>query len=459
MCSGNEYVKIYSMKNIEEKENLNNEIQLKKGFLKKSFFFVLLILLMLGSYFGGVYSATKNSIVEELAKEKSVYLGKVLGKYSESEDEYLSQDVDFDLFWEVWARLESKYVDHDTINEKKLFYGALRGLASAVGDPYTVFMDPVVSKGFQDDLAGTFEGIGAEIGIKNDILTIVAPLPEMPAEKAGLMAGDKVYAIDGESTMGISIDEAVNKIRGEKGTPVTLTIFRDSFEIPEDIEIIRGKITVSSVRATMRDDGVYVVKITNFNEDTKRKFDEAVGDIVESNPSGVIIDLRNNPGGFLDTAIEMASEWIEDGSVVIEKFSEDKRNEYLARGRAKLAGFNTVVLVNGGSASASEIVAGALQDRDKAKIVGMQTFGKGSVQTLETLSDGSSLKITVAKWLTPKGRSINDEGIAPDIETDLSLEDYNNNIDPQLEKALEVLADYDSFKDVKATSTEQIIEE
>ena len=437
----------------------DNKIEVKKGFLRKSSLFVLILFLMIGSYFAGIYSISKNAVIEELANEKTIFIGEVVGKYSEDDDGFLSQDVDFGLFWEVWDQLEKKYVDHGEINEKKLFYGALRGLTSAVGDPYTVFMDPAISKEFRDDLAGTFEGIGAEIGIKNDILTIVAPLPDMPAEKSGLLAGDQVYAIDGESTMGISIDEAVNKIRGEKGTPVVLTIYREAFDIPEEIEIVRGKILVSSVRTTLRDDNVFVVKVTNFNEDTKSKFDLAIADIIKAEPAGIIIDLRNNPGGYLDTAIEMASEWVEDGVVVIEKFSEDRKNDYLARGRARLKDFKTVVLVNQGSASASEIVAGALQDTNEAKVVGMQTFGKGSVQTLETLSDGSSLKITVAKWLTPDGRSINDEGIAPDIQVDLTREDYEADIDPQMDKALEIIFDYDKFKDIFATSTEEIIEE
>lgn len=447
------------MENYNLEKNNNDRIEIKKGFLKKSFLFVLILLLMSASFFAGLYFVTRNTTVEQFAKKENLYIGKITGKYKEDSSGKLSQDVDFNLFWEVWDQLGKKYVDQGKINEKKLFYGALKGMTAAVGDPYTVFMDPVISKGFQDDLAGTFEGIGAEIGIKNDVLTIVAPLPDMPAEKAGLKAGDKVLAINGDSTLGISIDEAVNKIRGEKGTPVTLTVFRDEFEKPEDIEIIRGKILVSSVRTTLRDDNIYVVKVTSFNEDTKMKFDKAIADIIEKNPEGIILDLRNNPGGYLDTAIEMSSEWIEDGPVVIEKFSEDRKNEYLARGRARLKDFKTVVLVNQGSASASEIVSGALQDKNEAKIVGMQTFGKGSVQTLEPLSDGSSLKITVAKWLTPKGRSINDFGITPDIIVDYTLENYENDEDPQMDKAIEIIFDYDSYKDVFATSTDKEINE
>jgi len=445
----------------EKQKNKKTEfITISKGFIRKSLLFVVIILLMLSSFYVGIYISAKNEIAIELAKENSIFIGKILGKYSEDKRGHLSQDVDFNLFWDVWDILVEKHVEKDSITEKTLFYGALKGLTSSVGDPYTVFMNPKVTKDFNNDLAGTFEGIGAEIGIKNDVLTIVAPLPDMPAEKAGLMSGDKVFAIDSESTVGISIDEAVNRIRGEKGTDVVLTIFRKGDDMTQDITITRGKIVVSSVRTEKRDDGVYVVKITNFNQDTKGNFDKAINEIINLDPEGIILDLRNNPGGFLDTAIEMASEWVEDGVVVSEKFSDDTKKEYLARPRPRLKDFKTVVLVNQGSASASEIVAGALQDYDLATLVGNQTFGKGSVQTLEPLSDGSSLKVTVAKWLTPKGRSINDEGISPDYEVDYTREDYEANIDPQLDLALDIIFDRKiNIEKYIATSSEEIIEE
>ncbi len=411
----------------------------KKTILKTIIKLIVFVLLLVLSFNIGMSFAQKNEIAKELAKKEVVYVGKVLGKYSQAPDGKLSQDVDFNLFWEVWDDLEKKYVDKDKVNEKKMFYGAIKGLVESLGDPYTIFMDPRVSKEFEDDLAGTFEGIGAEIGIKNDVLTIIAPLPGMPAEKAGLRAGDKVLAIDGKSTTGITIDEAVNKIRGPKGTQVTLTIYREGLDETKDITITRGTIKVSSVRTNLRDDDIFVIKITNFNTDTEELFNKAVREIIDKNPKGIILDLRNNPGGFLDTAIEVASEWIEDGVVVIEEFGDGRKNEYLARGRARLKHFPTVVLVNEGSASASEIVAGALQDYKKATIIGKKTFGKGSVQILDGLKDGSSLKITVAKWLTPNGNYINEKGITPDIEVDLTLEDFNADKDPQMDKAIEVL--------------------
>ncbi|MCU0679634.1 MAG: S41 family peptidase [Planctomycetes bacterium] len=409
---------------------------------------------MLISFEAGLVAADRGRIFRQAVNEEASYAGKLLGKYNPVFPSTLAEDVDFDLFWEVWDVLKENYVDRQELADKKLFYGALKGLVSAAGDPYTVFMEPPVAQEFAADLAGTFEGIGAEIGMKNEIITVIAPLPDMPAEKAGLKAGDNVYAIDGESTMGLSVDEAVSRIRGPKGTVVTLSIARPGESGLKDIAITRNTILVKSVRAEYRaEDNIYSIRITNFNEDTENLFNQAVKEIIEKNPRGIIVDMRNNPGGFLDTAIELASEWVDDGVIVTEKYSEEKKTEHLARGRARLQSFPTVVLVNQGSASASEIVAGALQDGEKATIVGMTTFGKGSVQTLTDLSDGSSVKITVAKWLTPDGRSINDEGIAPDVEIDLTAEDYNTGRDPQLDAAVAILLGEPMPTIVNATST------
>jgi len=428
--------------------------------LKKILLYFLIMILLLTSFGAGMYFSGKYEVIKDLAKKEAVYAGKLSGQYSQPTQGNLTQDIDFNLFWNTWDALKENYVDKDKINDKEMFYGALHGLVSSLGDPYTIFMDPKIAQEFSQDLAGTFEGIGAELGIKKDVLTIIAPLPDMPAEKAGLKAGDKILAIDGKTTQGMSVDEAVSKIRGLKNTKVTLSIFRDSMDKPQDFSITRDKIIVKSIRVDYREsDKIMAIKITNFNDDTRQLFDEAVEKTIEKNPVGVIIDLRNNPGGYLDTAVDMASKWIEDGPVVIEKFTDDKKNEYLARGRARLKDFHTVVLVNQGSASASEIVAGALQDDNKALLVGMKTFGKGSVQTLETLKDGSSIKITVAKWLTPKGRSINDEGIMPDIVVDLTAENFNANKDPQMDKAVSLLKlkdfNIDNIRKENATSTKE----
>jgi len=432
----------------------SNYITKKKGrWFKWIAWTVLVLILMVVCFGSGMYITQKSEIVKELAKKEVVYLGKLTGKYSQAKQGVLIQDVDFSLFWDVWDTIKRDYVDRDKINEKEMFYGAIRGMVSALGDPYTVFMDPKMAQDFENDLAGTFEGIGAEIGIRDEILTIIAPLEGTPAEKAGLRAGDKVYAIDGESTAGITIDEAVNKIRGPKDSQVTLTIFQNGLDGVQDIVITRGVIVIKSIESEVKtvkndndspdsgqkDEDIYIIRISNFNDDTLSLFNKVVGDILIEDPDGVILDLRNNPGGYLDTAIELASEWIEEGIIVAEQFSETKKNEYLARGRARLKDYPTVVLVNQGSASASEIVAGALRDYEKATIVGKKTFGKGSVQSLKEFGDGSSAKITVAKWLTPNGSCINDEGIIPDVEVDYTLEDHEAGKDPQMDKALEIL--------------------
>ncbi len=350
-----------------------------------------------------------------------------------------SSDFNFNLYWEVWDRLKRDYVDKNKISDEQMFYGSLRGLAESMNDPYTTFMDPEEAKEFASDMSGTFEGIGAEVGMRNDIITIIAPLAGMPAEKAGLRAGDRIYAIDGESTLGMSVDEAVKKIRGTKNSEVVLTVIRDDEDKPLDISIIRGLIVVKSVKTEMRSDGVMLITVSNFNDDTEALFLEAIQETLLKNPKGLILDLRNNPGGYLNTAISMASAWIPEGPVVVEQFGEGGREEYFASGSAPLKNFKTVVLINGGSASASEIVAGALRDYKKATLLGQKSYGKGSVQSLRDLSDGSSLKITVAQWLTPGGDYINDKGIDPEIEVEITKEDVSADRDPQLQKAVDLI--------------------
>ncbi len=416
-------------------EYQQQEVKPKKRILKKAILIVVFLVLLAASYGAGLYSAGKNELAKEMSKSEAVYLGKILNKYSQPKLGILAQDVNFDLFWEVWDTLEKQYVDKDKLNEKELFYGALRGMVEAVKDPYTVFMDPKESQDFAESLSGTFEGIGAEIGIRKEILTIVAPLPETPAEKAGLRAGDKIYTINGESTAGFTVEEAVRKIRGPKDTAITLTISRDGIGEAKDFIITRGTIIVKSVKTEKKDD-IFVITINSFNNDTASLFNDAVEEALKTNYKGIILDLRNNPGGYLETAIDVASEWIEEGVIVTEKFDENNKNEFQARGRARLKDFKTVVLVNEGSASASEIVAGALKDYGEAKILGKKTFGKGSVQTVEDFKDGSSVKITVAKWLTPKSNNINEMGISPDEEVDMTAKDYEEGKDPQMEKAL-----------------------
>jgi len=353
---------------------------------------------------------------------------------------------DFNLYWEVWDKLKSNYVDKNKVTDEEMFYGSLRGLAASMDDPYTIFMDPTEAKEFNDDLAGTFEGIGAEVGLRNDLITVIAPLAGMPAEKAGVRAGDKIYAINTESTIGLGVDEAVKKIRGPKGTEVTLTVIHPDGDKPVDIKITRDLIITKSVKTEVRKDGVMIITVSNFNDDTLDLFNAAVKTALTKNPKGIILDLRNNPGGYLDTAISMASAWVKEGPVVVEQFGEGKRQEYFATGNNSLGGFKTVILINGGSASASEIVAGALRDYKKATIVGEQSYGKGSVQGVRELSGGSALKVTVAKWLTPNGDFIDEKGIKPDIEVKLTGDDVNTNKDPQMDKALQLILKPEAVK-------------
>ena len=393
---------------------------------------ILIILAVLGSSYGlGFFAGRNNS--NPLKNRPVAYSEDAANLSAQAEDSF-----DFGLYWEVWDAIKSNYVEKNTLKDKDLFYGSLEGLAQATKDPYTVFMDPKATKEFSDDLAGTFEGIGAEIGMRNEIVTVIAPLDGMPAQKAGLRAGDKIYAIDSKTAIGLTVDEAVKKIRGQKGTKVVLTIIRGT-EKPRDISITRDLIIVKSVKTEMRADGIFVIKVSSFNDDTESLFNQAVSQILLKNPKGIILDLRNNPGGYLETAVSLASEWVEAGPVVAEQFNGNKRNEYPSNGRARLKNIPTVVLVNGGSASASEILAGALRDYKKATMVGETTFGKGSVQTIRDLSDGSSLKVTVAKWLTPAGDFINDKGIKPEIEVKMTASDIEKNLDPQFNKALEIL--------------------
>jgi carboxyl-terminal processing protease len=387
----------------------------------------------LGFYFGNYKNKTVNG-VSRLNEKMLAYSENATATTTVSSDD----NFDFNLYWEVWDNIKTNYVNKNKIKDKDLFYASLKGLAQATNDPYTVFMDPKEAKEFSDDLAGTFEGIGAEVGMRNDIITVIAPLDGMPAQKAGLLAGDKIYAIDGKSTIGLTVNDAVKNIRGPKNTKVVLTIIRGK-DKPKDITIVRNVIVVKSVKTEIRPDGIMVIKVSNFNDDTAGLFDQAVALAVAKNPKGIILDLRNNPGGYLDTAVSLASEWIEGGVVVAEQFNGNKRNEYPSNGKARLKNFKTIVLINGGSASASEILAGALRDYKKATVVGETSYGKGSVQTLKDLSDGSSLKVTIATWMTPAGDYINEKGIKPQIEVKLTESDINKNLDPQFNKALELL--------------------
>jgi carboxyl-terminal processing protease len=354
-----------------------------------------------------------------------------------------NSELDFSLFWKAYELLKEKYVDSSSLDAKKLMFGAIEGLMRSTGDPYTVYLDPDENKKFSEDITGSFEGIGAEMGIKQDILTIIAPLEGSPAEKAGLRAGDKVIKINGENSSDLGLDEAVDKIRGPKGTEVKLTIWRNGDEEAKEITVARDIINVKSVKFIDKGDGIAYIKISRFGEDTDSEFNEVVKKNVGEATKGIILDLRNDPGGYLDGAVNIASKMLsKDKVVVIEESGDKKQKKLLSRGGDVLSHLPTVVLINEGSASASEILAGSLgENRDNVTLVGKKSFGKGSVQELIELPQETAAKITVARWLTPRGNQINEVGIEPNITIGMTEEDYANDRDPQLEKALEIIKD------------------
>ncbi|MFA6131731.1 MAG: S41 family peptidase [Patescibacteria group bacterium] len=350
----------------------------------------------------------------------------------------LSKSLDFKTFWDIWNFTKENYYKQP-VSDEALFYGSIKGMLAGLEDPYSVFFDPDEAKEFGNSLNGTFEGIGAQIDVdENGQLVIVAPLPGSPAETVGLRPGDHILAIDGVETTGMSVDEAVTKIRGPKDSVVTLIISRDGLTEAMEIPITRNTITVDSVKLEMRDDGLAVISIHFFNEDTAVLFTAAMNDLLAQGAEGIILDLRSNPGGLLDVAIDIGSAWIGQDTVVIQS-TRDQKQAFVGSSNARLSEIPTVVLVDGGSASASEIVAGALQDYGFAQLVGTQTFGKGSVQDYRELEDGSALKLTTAEWLTPKERSINHVGITPDFIVEYTLADAEAKLDPQMDKAVGLL--------------------
>jgi carboxyl-terminal processing protease len=343
------------------------------------------------------------------------------------------RQLTFPAFWETWDILHSKYIND--IDDQELFYGSVAGMVRAVGDPYTVYSPPEDTKQFEETIKGVFSGIGVEIGMRKGLITVIAPLEGSPAQQAGVLQGDVIIGVNQETiTQDTTIDEVVQKIRGPKGEAVIITIARSGDNEPKDISIIRDTIEIESVRVK-NENGITHISITNFNGDTSERFTKAAKQAVKAKTKGIIIDVRNNPGGYLDSAVDIASVILDRGTLVVsEKGTQDK--EYNASGKNILKDIPIVILVNSGSASASEILAGALSDQLNTPIIGTKTFGKGSVQEFIKLEDNSSLRVTVAKWFTPNGRSISDEGIEPTIEVE---EDYETEEDEQLNKAREEL--------------------
>lgn len=342
-------------------------------------------------------------------------------------------------FWEAWNIVHQQYVNQP-VDDTILMQGAIRGMLEAVGDDYTYYMDPQVFELESTSLSGEYQGIGAYVDTQGEFLTVVSPIEGSPAEAAGLRPGDMIIAIDGEDMADYTPEEARQRVLGEAGTTVVLTIQREDVPEPLEFTIVRAKIMVASVTGEMLDNGIAYVDINQFGDNTTSELRTVLDELLLQNPQGIVLDLRFNPGGYLITSVEVMSEFIDEGVVLIEQYGDGTRDVYSALGNGRATDLPLVVLINEGSASASEILAGALQDYGRAELVGVQSFGKGSVQVFAPLSnEQGAVRVTIAKWLTPEERTIEDTGLTPDHIVEMTDEDYENDLDPQLDKAVEVL--------------------
>lgn len=349
--------------------------------------------------------------------------------------------IDFSLFWDAYNKLQQNFIDPSKINNQNVVYGAIAGMTNSLGDPYTNFFDPGQAQKFQQDLAGSFDGIGVEIGVKEGLLTVIAPLKGTPGEKAGLKSGDTIVKIDGKDATNMTADDAVNLIRGPKGTSVTLTILRDGWDNTKDFKITRATINVPSIQWTLKDGDVAYIQIFQFDENLGSDFKKVALQVLQSPAKKIVLDLRGNPGGYLEVAQDIAGWLLPSGkTVTIEDFGKGKPQQiYKTDGNSDLANYPMVILIDQGSASASEILSGALRDDRNVELIGTRSFGKGCVQEVLDLPGGSFLKITIANWLTPKGNSITDVGLTPDVKVAITDQDVQAKKDPQLDKALEIV--------------------
>jgi len=352
-----------------------------------------------------------------------------------------SERSDMTTFWQVWGLLQDYYVDEKAVDPTQMVYGATRGMVEALNDPFTVYMTPDETKEFDQSLNGQLEGIGAELTVREQQLVVVSTLKDSPAEKAKLQPGDIVFKIDGELTSNMTLFDAIMKIRGPMGSKVVLTIMRKGVADPFEISIERDTVNVDSVSMEDKGNGIYSLNVNQFNDTTKPEFEAKVKELLLLEPKGLILDLRYNGGGYLDISVDILSELLPGKveAVTMKRRAESDNETLYASGEPKLGKVPLVVLINGGSASASEIVAGAIQDHKRGVLMGVQSFGKGSVQEVDKLNDGSSLRVTIAKWFTPNGRSIDHVGLTPDIEVKMTQADIDKDRDPQLDAAVKYL--------------------
>jgi carboxyl-terminal processing protease len=399
--------------------------------IKKISCIAAIVIFLLSVFAGGAFFGYYNK--PEIEKINNLF-NKETTNPSESE-------IDFSPLWSAWRAVESKYVSSNKLDHQKMVWGAIEGMVKSLDDPYSMFFPPEEAKMFNEDINGDFEGVGMEIGARKGILIVIAPLKNTPADKAGIKAGDKILKINDTLSAEMTANEAVRLIRGPKGTSVKLTILRDGVENPLEISIIRDIIHIPALDIERKAGGIFVIKMYNFSGTAANSFRNALREFVLSKENKLILDLRNNPGGYLESAVDIASWFLPIGKVVVrEKFSDEKENVFRSKGYNIFKNLTMVIIVNKGSASASEILAGALQEHGKAKLVGEKTFGKGSVQELIQITPETSLKLTTAQWLTPNGRLLSEKGLEPDIKVELTEEDFELNRDPQMDKAVEILS-------------------
>lgn len=398
---------------------------------KKTKYFIfaaIVVVFSVGSFAFGAYASQKQIIKFKFIPVQSV-------------EAATKTSTNTDLFFTVWNTLKEKSIHYNDVTDEERMYGAIKGLTASLGDPYTEFMPPAQSKKFNESISGSFDGIGAEIGkSEDDILTVIAPLKGSPAEKSGLKSGDKVLKIDGVITNDMSIDESISKIRGKKGTVVNLEIYRKGDIESKTISITRDTIVVPTVETEIIQ-GVFVIRISSFGEKAMSDFEKAINEYKKSGLNYMVIDVRGNPGGYLEAAVDISSYFIPKGkTVVIEDYVKNNKKEiHTSYGYNDILSPKLVVLIDGGSASASEILAGALSDHKLATLVGVKTFGKGSVQELLSMKNNTSLKITIARWLTPNGTAIDKEGIKPNTEVKRIYDEKNPKSDNQMDKAIQTV--------------------
>ncbi|MES2416122.1 MAG: S41 family peptidase [Patescibacteria group bacterium] len=401
-----------------------------KVFFNRTKYIFLATFFVVGFFFFGIY----------VGQGKVPEIDKVFAL--SNKEPQVSTTADFAPFWKVWNTINEKYPNAKNVSDQDRVYGAIKGLTGSLNDPYSTFFVPDETKMFEDDISGEFSGVGMEVGIKDKILTVIAPLKNTPAYNAGVKSGDKILKIDKTVTSDLNIEQAIKLIRGEKGTTVSLTIYREGVKKPLEIKIVRDVINTPTLDAELNKEGVFVINLYSFSANSANLFKEAMEKFLNSGSDKLLLDLRGNPGGYLDASVDMASWFLPSGkTVVIEDYGNDiKPKTYRSHGYDIFTDkLKFVILIDSGSASASEILAGAMQDYKIAKLVGEKSYGKGSVQEVVNITPDTIFKITVAKWLTPLGRSISEKGLEPDYKVTSTEKDIEAKRDAQKEKAIEIL--------------------